>query len=90
MAQHDEDRPIGDAVELPKMNGVTGLADAVTVLLNSVMVAERSETPISVSRQGHPSNTTRCGRICIGRRKINVSTALAGQTVGVTEVDDQI
>jgi len=33
---------------------------------------------------------TGCGRICIGRRKINLSTAFAGQTVGVREVDDQI
>jgi len=33
---------------------------------------------------------TRCGRICIGRRKINLSTVFAGQTVGVTEVEDQI
>ncbi|HEX5787311.1 MAG TPA: IS481 family transposase [Woeseiaceae bacterium] len=33
---------------------------------------------------------TRCGRICLGRRKINLSTAFAGQTVGVREVDDQI
>ena len=33
---------------------------------------------------------TRCGRICIGRRKINLSTAFAGQTVGVREVEDQI
>ena len=33
---------------------------------------------------------TRCGRICIGRRKINLSTAFFGQTVGVKEVDDQI
>ena len=33
---------------------------------------------------------TSCGRICIGRRKINLSTAFAGQTVGVTEVEDQI
>ena len=33
---------------------------------------------------------TRCGRICIGRRKINLSTAFAGQTVGVREVEDQV
>ena len=33
---------------------------------------------------------TSCGRICIGRRKINLSTAFAGQTVGVREVEDQI
>ena len=33
---------------------------------------------------------TRCGRICIGRRKINLSTVFAGQCVGVREVDEQI
>ena len=33
---------------------------------------------------------TSCGRICIGRRKINLSTAFAGQTVGVKELEDQI
>jgi transposase-like protein len=43
MAQHNEDRPIGEAVELLKTHGFDGLAEAVTVLLNSAMVAERSE-----------------------------------------------
>ena len=43
MAQHGENRTIGDAVELLKTNGFDGLAEAVTVLLNSAMVAERSE-----------------------------------------------
>ncbi len=33
---------------------------------------------------------TRCGRICIGKRKINLSTVFAGQSVGITEVDDRI
>lgn len=33
---------------------------------------------------------TQCGRICIGRRKINLSTVFAGQTVGIREVADQI
>jgi putative transposase len=33
---------------------------------------------------------TRCGRLCIGRRKINLSSVFAGQTVGIREVDDQI
>jgi len=32
----------------------------------------------------------RCGRICVGKRKINLSTVFAGQTVGIREVDDQI
>ena len=43
MAQHGQNRTIGDAVELLKTNGFDGLAEAVTVLLNSAMVAERSE-----------------------------------------------
>ena len=33
---------------------------------------------------------TRCGRICFGRRKINISTVFGGQTVGIREVADQI
>ena len=33
---------------------------------------------------------TRCGRICIGKRKINLSTVFAGQNVGIREVDDKI
>ena len=33
---------------------------------------------------------TRCGRICIGKRKINLSTVFAGQILGLREVEDQI
>ena len=33
---------------------------------------------------------TRCGRICIGRRKINLSRAFAGQDVGIKEVAEKI
>ncbi|MCS3904636.1 putative transposase [Methylohalomonas lacus] len=33
---------------------------------------------------------TRCGRICIKRRKINFSVVFAGQTVGIREVADRI
>jgi putative transposase len=33
---------------------------------------------------------TRCGCICLGRRKINLSRASTGQIVGIREVDDQI
>ena len=33
---------------------------------------------------------TRCGRICVGSRKINLSTSLAEQLVGIREVDDQV
>lgn len=43
MTQPGENKTIGDAVELLKTHGFDGLAEAVTVLLNSAMVAERSE-----------------------------------------------
>ena len=33
---------------------------------------------------------TRCGRICMGSNKINVSTLFAGQKVGIKEVEDKI
>ena len=34
--------------------------------------------------------TTHCGRICIGWRKINLSKVVAGRSVGVREVADQV
>ena len=43
MTQPIQDSSIYDAVELLKDNGFDGLAEAVTVLLNTAMVAERSE-----------------------------------------------
>jgi putative transposase len=33
---------------------------------------------------------TNCGRICIGRRKINLSQVFAGQNVGIKEVEEKI
>jgi transposase InsO family protein len=33
---------------------------------------------------------TNCGRLCLYRKKINLSTSLAGQYVGIKEVDDGI
>lgn len=33
---------------------------------------------------------TACGRICMHRKKITVSTVLAGQRLGIKEVDDGI
>lgn len=43
MAQRVEHRSIDDAVELLKENGFEGLAEAVTVLMNTAMISERSE-----------------------------------------------
>ena len=33
---------------------------------------------------------TQCGRICIGRRKINLSTVFAGQYIGIREIADEV
>ena len=33
---------------------------------------------------------TACGRLCLHRKRINISTALAGQRLGIKEVDDGI
>ena len=33
---------------------------------------------------------TQCGRICMHRKKINISTVMAGQKLGIKEVDDAI
>ena len=33
---------------------------------------------------------TRCGALCLGRKKINFSQAFAGQAVGIKEVHDDI
>ena len=33
---------------------------------------------------------TACGRICMHRKKVNISTVLAGQRLGIKEVDDGI
>ena len=35
-------------------------------------------------------SVTQCGRICIGRRKINFSILFAGQNVGIKEMSDKI
>jgi putative transposase len=33
---------------------------------------------------------THCGRICVGKRRINLSQVFAGQRVGIKQVSDQI
>ena len=41
---------------------------------------------------GHDKDilVTACGRICMHRKKINISTVMAGQRLGIKEVDDGI
>src|SRR5262249_27419793 len=44
----------------------------------------------SVDFRDRDGLVTACGRICIYRKKINISVALAGQRLGIKEVDDGI
>ncbi len=59
MTQPVQNNAIYDAVKLLRDNGFDGLAEAVTVLLNTAMVAERSAYPgarpyeRSASRSGY-------------------------------------
>ena len=45
---------------------------------------------LSYPLHGREYLVTACGRICMHRKKINVSTVLAGQKLGLKEVDDGI
>jgi putative transposase len=66
---------------------------------------EASQVPFKFQRSPRPYNglpeleypfhdrtitVTRCGRICLGAQKINLSQALAGQRVGIKQVEDRI
>jgi putative transposase len=57
---------------------------------NTSSSRERSER--CLGRSGHDKTivSTRCGRICLGHKKINFSTVFAGQAVGIKEVHDDI
>lgn len=46
MAQHSQDSSITDAVELQKGNSFDALSEAVTVLMNSAMVAQLMSTSV--------------------------------------------
>ena len=58
--------------------------------MRSAARARRYEPPQDPDYPFHDRtiHVTRCSRICLGRRKINVSVALAEQLVGIREVDD--
>ena len=38
----------------------------------------------------HDVLVTACGRICMHRKRVNISSVLAGQKLGIKEVDDGI
>ena len=50
----------------------------------------RGITDIAYPFHDKTITVTTCGRLCMLRKKINISTVLAGQTLGIKEVDDGI
>jgi hypothetical protein len=52
--------------------------------------ADRGIGELSYPFHDRTALVTCCGRICIYKKKINLSTSLAGQAVGIKEVDDGI
>lgn len=46
--------------------------------------------PVEYLLQDRTVAVTHCGRICIGKKKINFTRSLAGQNVGLTQVEDKI
>jgi putative transposase len=50
----------------------------------------RGLTPLEYPFHDRTATVTHCGRICLGKRKINLSLAFAGQDVGIKEVADRI
>jgi hypothetical protein len=66
-------------------------------------ILERAQRPISIALPYAPllpvvfrevfldvGPITACGRICHGRREINVTQVFAGQNVGVKQTDDHV
>jgi putative transposase len=50
----------------------------------------RGLDPVDYPFHDRTVTVTRCGRICFGRRKINLSKVFAGQNVGVRQITDHI
>lgn len=69
-------------------SGLSGLypADVYTPSVRPFFYPEKPEYPCH-ERVIH---VTQCGRICIGRRKVQFSTVFAGQYVGIREVADDV
>lgn len=51
---------------------------------------ERGLPEIDYPLHDRDALVTACGRICMHRKKINISTVMAGQRLGLKEVDDGI
>jgi hypothetical protein len=64
-------------------NGRECLAGAPATLQSTARRTSRTSTRLDVL-------VTACGRLCLHRKRINISTVLAGQKLGIKEVDEGI
>ena len=56
------------------------------------MRSHLAQTPRRCRKDFHDEiiHVTNCGRLCLHRKKINLSTVFAGQAVGIEEVEEGI
>jgi hypothetical protein len=57
---------------------------------NVAIVANDGLPELSYPMHDRDVLVTACGRICMHRKKVNISTVLAGQKLGIKEVDEGI
>jgi putative transposase len=82
---------------MPRAAGLSG-DDGANFLVKRAHYASRHLSPVTIAEitdleypfHDRTITVTTCGRICLGRRKINLSIMFAGQNVGVKEVSDKI
>ena len=53
-------------------------------------MAKRGLTDLDYPFHDKTVTVTTCGRICLNRKKVNLSTVFAGQKVGIKQVDDTL
>ena len=84
--------PLPARLRRPRLNQVHLRLRLRRASLHGVRAARRYESPEDPDDPFHDRTirVTRCGRICLGSREINLSVALAEQLVGIREVDDQV
>jgi len=62
----------------------------IRILLKSTAIYGGITKPPEYPFHDRTIQVTQCGRICIRKRKINLSTVFGGQLVGIREVEDKI
>ena len=80
------------AASSPSFSARASMSRACTVRPSACISAATisHDEPVLVRCAYRTVLVTSCGRLCLYRKKINLSTSLAGQAVGIKEVDNGI